>query len=66
MKVNLLRIDECEKKKGRGFMKRMKEAWDEIDGNNQMSAQTFRDNAVRFHKKTNRCLTSLMSEMEKT
>ena len=28
----------------------MKEAWDEIYGNNQMSAQTLRDNAVRFRK----------------
>ena len=50
MKVNLLRIDERERKKGRGFMKRMKEACDEMYGNNQMSAQTLRDNSVRFRK----------------
>ena len=31
-------------------MKRMKEAWDEMYGNNQMSAQTLRYNAVRFRK----------------
>ena len=50
MKVNLLRIDERERKKGRGVMKRMKDEWDEIYGNNQMSTQTLRDNTVRFHK----------------
>ena len=37
-------------RKGEGLNERMKEAWDEIYGNNQMSAQTLRDNAVRFCK----------------
>lgn len=48
--MNLLKIEECERKKGRGFMKRMKGAWDKLYANNQISAQTLRDSALRFRK----------------
>ena len=50
MKVNLLKIEERERYRGHGFMKRMKEAWDDIYENSIMSAQTLRDNAARFRK----------------
>ena len=50
MKVNLLKIEERERNRGRGFMKRMKEAWDDIYENSTISAQTLRDNAARFRK----------------
>ena len=50
MKVNLLRIETRERNRGRGFMKRMKEAWNAIYENSPMSAQTLRDNAARFRK----------------
>ena len=50
MKINLLTIEERERSRGRGFMKRMKEAWDSIYGDKPMSAQCLRDNAARFRK----------------
>ena len=50
MKLNLLKIEERERNQGRGFMKKMKEAWDNIYENLRISAQTLRDNAARFHK----------------
>ena len=50
IKVNLLKIEEQERNRGRGFMKRMKEAWDDIYENSTISAQTLRDNAARFRK----------------
>ena len=50
MKVNVLKIEEQEKKRGRGFMKRMKEAWDDIYENSTISTQTLGDNASRFCK----------------
>ena len=50
MKINLLKIEECERNRGRGFMKRMKEAWDDMYGESSMTAQTLRDNAARFRK----------------
>ena len=50
MKVNLLKIEDRERNRDRGFMKRMKEAWDDIHKNSIMSAQTLRDNAARFRK----------------
>ena len=50
MKVNLLKIEERERNRGRRFMKRMKEAWDGIYKNSIMIAQTLRYNAVRFRK----------------
>ena len=42
MKVNLLKIEERERNRGRGFMKRMKEAWDDIYENSAKTAQTFK------------------------
>ena len=50
MKVNLLKIEERERNQGRGFMKRMKEAWDDTYKNLTNSAQTLRNNAARFRK----------------
>ena len=50
MKVNLLKIEERERNRGRGFMKRMKEAWGDIYENSTISAQTLRDSATRFRK----------------
>ena len=50
MKLNLLKIEERERNQDRGFMKKMKEAWDNIYENLRISAQTLRDNAARFHK----------------
>ena len=50
MKINLLRIEEQGRSRGRGFMKRMKEAWDAIYEEKPMSAQCLRDNAARFRK----------------
>ena len=50
MKVNLLNIEERERNRGRGFMKRIKEAWDDIYENSTISAQILRDNAARFRK----------------
>jgi hypothetical protein len=50
MKINLLRIEEQERSRGRGFMKRMKEAWDSIYEDKPVSALCLRDNAARFRK----------------
>ena len=50
MKVNLLKIEERERNRDRGFMKRIKEAWDDTYENSTISAQTLRNNAVRFRK----------------
>ena len=50
MKVNLLEMEKRERNQGRGFMKRMKEAWDAIYENSMMSAQTLKDNSARFRK----------------
>ena len=46
--INLLKIEERERNRGRGFMKRMKEAWDDMYGESSMTAQTLRGNAARF------------------
>ena len=62
MKANLLKIEERERNRGRGFMKRMKEAWDEIYENSIMSAQTLRDDAARFRKDNS--LLSLIEERD--
>ena len=43
MKANLLKIEECERNRGRRLMKRMKEAWEDLyenSINSVMSAQT--------------------------
>ena len=50
MKINLLRIEDPEKSKGRGFMKRTKEAWNLIYDDKPVSAQCLRDNAARIRK----------------
>ena len=50
MKVNLLRIEERERNRDRGFMKKIKEAWDDIYENSTITAQTLRDNAARIRK----------------
>ena len=58
MKINLLRIEEQERSRGRRFMKKMKEAWDPICEEKPMSAQCLRDNAARFRK--NEAVTNLI------
>ena len=50
MKVNLLKIEERERNRGRGFMRRMNEAWNDIYENSTMSAQTLRDSTAKYCK----------------
>ena len=50
MKLELLKIDREERSKGRGFMKRMKERWDEKYPGLPVTAQCLRDNAARISK----------------
>ena len=51
MKINLVIIDEEERAKGRGFMKRGKERWDQQYPEYQHASwQKLRDNAARFKK----------------
>ena len=50
VKANLLKIEERERNRGRGFMNIMKEAWNDIYENSTMSAQTLRDDAAKFRK----------------
>ena len=51
MKVRLAQIDNEERKRGRGFMKRVKERWvDEHPEHATASIQKLRDNAARFRK----------------
>ena len=57
MKVSLLKVEECERNRGRGFMKRMKEAWDDIYENTIMSAQTLRMNQLEVKKTLRRMKT---------
>ena len=47
MKLELLKINREEKSKGREFMKRMKERWDEKYPGLLVTAQCLRDNAER-------------------
>ena len=49
-KMFLIMIDEGERSKGRGFMERVKEKWDEIYPATPRSSQSLRDNASRFKK----------------
>ena len=49
IKINLLKIHHRERK-GRGFMRRMREAWDTIYDDMPIRAQTLRDNAARCQK----------------
>ena len=50
MKPELLKLDREERSKGRGFMKRMKERWDEKYPGLPVTAQCLRDNAARISK----------------
>ena len=51
MKINLVTMDDEERAKGRGFMKRVKERWDQrYPEYNLASSQKLRDNAARFKK----------------
>ena len=51
MKISLIIIDEEERHKGRGFMKRVKERWDvKLPEHATASMQKLRDNASRFKK----------------
>ena len=50
MKLELLKIDREERSKGRGFMKQMKERWDEKYPGLPVIAQCLRDNAARISK----------------
>ena len=50
MKIRLIQIDDEERKKGGGFMKRVKERWDAESKCGTTSMQKLRDNAARFKK----------------
>ena len=50
MKLELLKINREERSKGRGFMKRMKERWDEKYPGLLVTEQCLRDNAERISK----------------
>ena len=50
MKIRLIHIDEEERKKNRGFMKRVNERWDAESEYGTTSMQKIRDNAARFKK----------------
>ena len=51
IKIGLIIIDEEERQKGRGFMKRVKERWDAKHPEHATaSMQNLRDNASRFKK----------------
>ena len=50
MKIRLIHIDKEERKKGRGFMKRVKERWNALSECGTTSMQKLRDNAAHFKK----------------
>ena len=51
MKIDLVTIDKEERARGRGFMKRVKERWDQkYQEYQQASWQKLRDNAAEFKK----------------
>ena len=51
MKIKLVKIDDEERSKGKGFMKRVKETWDlEFPQQASVSIQNLRNNASRFQK----------------
>ena len=50
MKLNLIKIKKRERSRDRGFMNRMKEAWDDMYKDSTMSTETLRDNGARFRK----------------
>ena len=49
-KIELLTIEEEERKNGRQFMERVKKRWDEIHPRTGLTKQNLRDNAARFKK----------------
>ena len=67
-KVRLLQIDNEKRKRGRGFMKRVKERWvDEYPEQVTASIQKLQDNAASFHKEqtiTNLILVRQRNEVE--
>ena len=51
MKINLVTMDDEEREKGRGFIKRVKERWDQRYPEYSLASwQKLRDNAARFKK----------------
>ena len=51
MKIKLVKIDDEEQSKGRGFIKRVKERWDsEFPEEASFSMHNLRNNAPCFHK----------------
>ena len=51
MKIDLVTIDKEERARGKGFMKRVKERWDQkYPEYQQASWQKLRDNAAQFKK----------------
>ena len=54
MKIDAVTMNKEERAKGRGFMKRVKERWDQkYPEYQQASWQKLRDNATRFKKEQN-------------
>ena len=67
MKVKLVIIDEEERAKGRGFMKRVKQHWDmEYPEYQDASSQKLRDNAARFKKQKEVTNLILVRQREET
>ena len=64
MKLELLKIDREERSKGRGFMKRVKERWDERYPDLLVTAQCLRDNATRISK--NKALLNLLEVQDQS
>jgi len=50
MKVKLVQLEKEARSEGRGYMKRMKEKWDEEYPEQDLTAQCLRDNVARFKK----------------
>ena len=68
VKVRLVQIDDEERKRGKGFMERVKERWvDQYPEHATASIQKLRDNAARFRKEqtiTNLILVRQRNEVE--
>ena len=55
MKIKLVKIDDEERSKGRGFMKRVNERWNfEFPEKASVSVHNLRNNASRFQKEPER------------
>lgn len=48
MKVNLVKIDRDERKKGTGFVQRIKEVWNNRYRDKPLTVQCLRDNAPKI------------------